>query len=308
MIRIGYFADGPWSHKALEKISRNSDLLVCFIVARYSNPDQILKRWAKKLNIKFFVFKDINKKECLEIFAKFNADLFVSMSFNQIFKKQFLAIPQKGVINCHAGALPFYRGRSILNWVLINDEESFGVTVHFVDEGIDTGDIILQTKHQISDQDNYRTLLDRASTQCADLLYKSLNLINEDNFSKLSQTSIDTRGSYYKQRKIGDEIIRWNQSSRALFNFMRALTFPGPLAKSSLGDQIVFFSSCVIHKSMENKELKPGLIIGVDEKYILVCSADSQIKIPHKSIFTTSKKTEFKQFAIENFEVGMLLG
>ena len=73
------------------------------------------------------------------------------MSFNQIFRKDIINLTPIGIINCHAGKLPFYRGRNILNWVLINDEKEFGITVHFVDEGIDTGDIILQKTFPITD-------------------------------------------------------------------------------------------------------------------------------------------------------------
>ena len=62
--------------------------------------------------------------------------------------------------------LPFYKGRNILNWVLINDEKEFGITVHYVDEGIDTGDIILQETFPIIDSDDYSTLLDKAYEEC----------------------------------------------------------------------------------------------------------------------------------------------
>ncbi|MDR1522244.1 MAG: hypothetical protein LBS28_05280 [Streptococcaceae bacterium] len=85
----------------------------------------------------------MNSKEVINLLKKYNADLFISMSFNQIFKSEIINLPRLKTINCHAGKLPFYRSRNILNWVLINDEKEFGITVHYVDEGIDTGDIIL---------------------------------------------------------------------------------------------------------------------------------------------------------------------
>ena len=66
------------------------------------------------------------------------------MSFNQIFDKELINIPPLGTINCHASKLPFYIGRINLNWILINDEKEFGITLHYVD----TGDIILQ-KHTV---------------------------------------------------------------------------------------------------------------------------------------------------------------
>ena len=77
------------------------------------------------------------------------------MSFDQIFKEEIINIPPLKIINCHAGKLPFYRGRNILNWALINDEKEFGITVHYVDFGIDTGDSILQKNYEITDDDDY---------------------------------------------------------------------------------------------------------------------------------------------------------
>ncbi|MEA1052839.1 formyltransferase family protein [Lamprobacter modestohalophilus] len=84
----------------------------------------------------------------------------------QIFKKSTIERLDLGAINCHAGKLPFYRGRNILNWALINDEEEFGITVHSVDTGVDTGDIIRQQCFPITDADDYSTLLERAYWLC----------------------------------------------------------------------------------------------------------------------------------------------
>ena len=67
------------------------------------------------------------------------------------------------------------QGRNILNWVLINDESEFGITVHYVDEGIDTGDIIKQSTFQITDADDYSTLLEKAYSGCAELLSKAVD-------------------------------------------------------------------------------------------------------------------------------------
>ena len=84
-----------------------------------------------------------------------------------------MSLPKLKTINCHAGKLPFYRGRDILNWVLINDEKEFGITVHYMDEGIDTGDIILQRTFPITDEDSYKTLLERSYDECANILYNT---------------------------------------------------------------------------------------------------------------------------------------
>ena len=182
-MKIGYFADGPWGHNAFNLITKNKDLNILFVCARFDNPDQRLKELALKEGIDFFTEENINNPKFIEKLKKYNCDIFISMSFNQIFKKETYTIPQMGTINCHAGKLPFYRGRNILNWVLINDEKEFGITVHFINEGIDTGDIVLQKTFPINDNDSYKTLLDKAYIECPKLLFNAINLINKNNFS-----------------------------------------------------------------------------------------------------------------------------
>ena len=151
---IGYFADGPWSHKAFDLIISDPEIKIKFICVRYDTKDETLKKLSIKHNIDYLMNSNINNESFLNDLKKYDCDLFVSMSFDQIFKEEIINLPPLKTINCHSGKLPFYRGRNILNWVLINDEKEFGVTVHYIDEGIDTGDIILQDSFAISDLDD----------------------------------------------------------------------------------------------------------------------------------------------------------
>ena len=120
-IRVGYFADGPWSHLAFEKLIKDKTIVVLFIVPRSDTNDDTLKEYANKYNIDYLFPININSFKFIEKVKSYATDLLVSMSFNQIFKTSILEVPKLGVINCHAGRLPYYRGRNILNWVLIND-------------------------------------------------------------------------------------------------------------------------------------------------------------------------------------------
>ena len=233
-IRVGYFADGPWSHLAFEKIIKDKSIEVIFIVPRSDTNDETLKEYCLKHKIDYLYPVSINTPEFIETAKSYNIDLFVSMSFNQIFKSTILAVPKFGVINCHAGKLPFYRGRNILNWALINDDKDFGITVHFVDEGIDTGDIIKQNIYPITDLDDYNSLLKVAYVECAIILYDTIKEIQNGSFRRIIQNTIHPIGFYCGIRGKGDEIINWNQTSRQLFNFIRAINKPGPIATSSL--------------------------------------------------------------------------
>lgn len=278
-LNIGYFADGPWGHRAFDKIIQDETLAIDFVCVRYDKKDSVLMKLAEEHNIDVLYTPNINSDEFLSRLKKYPAKLYVSMSFNQIFKKDIRKIPDKSVINCHAGKLPYYRGRNILNWALINDEKEFGITVHYVDAGIDTGDIILQDTYPITDQDTYKTLLEKAYEACPDILYRAIKLIQEDQVHVTRQDDIDPVGLYCGMRKENDEILDWNQSSRDVFNFIRAITNPGPCANSFInGERIKIISSELIPNAPVYKGI-PGQVLVKGENGLLIKTKDSYIRV-----------------------------
>tara|TARA_Y100001970_G_scaffold294060_1_gene446383 strand:- start:7647 stop:8555 length:909 start_codon:yes stop_codon:yes gene_type:complete len=283
---IGYFADGPWSHKAFDLIIKNPNIEILFIVPRYDTIDNTLKEKAKIHKIDYLSKIKINTSSFYEKAKDYNCDLFVSMSFDQIFKKKIINLPRFKTINCHAGKLPYYRGRNVLNWVLINGEKEFGITVHYIDEGIDTGDIILQKTYPISNKDNYKSLLKLAYDECAEILYNAINLIIKNKHKVIKQSDIDPIGSYCKKRSIGDEIINWNQTSRQLYNFIRAICSPGPSAITYFNHkEIKINESNLIESSHINNKCKvPGSIISKTKYGYIVKTVDSYLEI--KDILT----------------------
>jgi len=279
-LNIGYFADGPWSHEAFKKIILDQEILISFICVRYDTSDITLKKFAQQYNIAYLKHENINSEEFLFQIEKFNCDLFVSMSFNQIFKTKIINLPQFKIINCHAGKLPFYRGRNILNWALINDEKEFGITVHYVDEGIDTGDIILQKNYAICDDDNYSTLLNKAYINCATTLYEALIMFKNGVVKGTKQTDIHPIGFYCTQRKIGDEILDWHQTSREIFNFVRAICKPGPMARAFInGHQIKINKVNLINQAPLYKCIVGAVLHKDKDGVLLVKTKDSFIQI-----------------------------
>ena len=279
MIKIGYFADGPWSHGALDLILESDNFSVEFICARYDSPDQFLKKRALDSNIKFLVLEKVNTESSIKILRGFNCDIFVSMSFNQIFRGNLYRLPPLGTINCHAGKLPFYRGRNILNWALINDEKEFGISVHYVDDGVDTGDLILQRMFPIGDDDDYSSLLSVAYRECPLILFESLKLIYAGSVNRIKQKTIHPIGSIFSQRIIGDEFIDWSMSSRDIFNFVRALATPGPCAQTKIEGQLVYIKKVALLDSAIPYKCIPGGLLAKDGDSFLVKTGDSLIRL-----------------------------
>ena len=278
-MKIGYFADGSWSHLALEKLTQDERLEIAFIVPRFDTQDPVLKEWADKLGIDYLLLENVNSQQSLEKLGRYGADLFVSMSFNQILRSDILDLTPMGFINCHAGELPFYRGRNILNWALINDAKQFGVTVHYIDEGIDTGDIIEQTVVPITDVDIYLTLLERAIVLCADVLYTAVCKLYDGVAERKIQSEIHPVGFYCGRRGVGDEWIDWNWTSRRIFNFIRSISTPGPNAQTYLGDSIVTINRASEIQNAPEYIGTPGEVVGVTDGKMIVKTGDTSICI-----------------------------
>jgi len=278
-INIGYFADGPWAHQAFELLVEDKEVHILFICVRYDTQDSTLKDYAAEYSIDYIKDRNINSDAFFDKVKKYQCDLFVSMSFNQIFKSRIINLPPLKSINCHAGKLPFYRGRNILNWVLINDENEFGITIHFIDDGIDTGDIILQNIYEINDSDNYSTLLQRSYTECAKTLYESIKMIQNENVKVIRQNSIHQIGMYCTQRIEGDEIMDWSKSSRELFNFIRAICKPGPGARTVVnGVEMIINNSEMIADAPRYIGIS-GAVVRVSVDSFVVKTNDSSIRI-----------------------------
>ena len=294
-MNIGYFADGPWAHKALERIVKLPRVTIKFICGRVEKTDEILRSLSTKYNIPFLLTNDINSPDFLKNPLVNSCDLFVSMSFNQIFRKISYNLPPLGTINCHAGKLPYYRGRNVLNWVLINDEKEFGITVHYVDEGIDTGDIIRQKCFNINEEDTYKTLLESAYSSCAELLSLAVCDILNGNINRKSQNSISPLGLLCTGRGPGDEKLNWQQNSRDIFNFVRAISFPGPGATCYLNNNEVkinklkFFTNAPVYKGIPGSILAKhgnGFLVKTKDSYVYLTDWESHVPLRVGDRFT----------------------
>ena len=279
VLKIGYFADGPWAHGALKLLVDDPGIEIVFICARFGRPDEYLRKQALEIGVEFFVIENVNQQEFIDAIKAFDADLFVSMSFDQILRKPLYSLPPMGTINCHAGKLPSYRGRNVLNWVLINDEKEFGITVHYIDDGVDTGDVILQSTFTIDDTDDYASLLKKAFSECPLILHQAIQALQTGNAQRIKQSTISNPVLICTQRMPGDEFIDWNCTSREIFNFVRALSDPGPKATTHIGsnqvkiNRVQFIPNACVYKGI------PGAILSKENDGFLVKTGDSYLQI-----------------------------
>ncbi len=278
-LKIGYFGDGPWAHDALKRLLADKHLQVVFVSPRFRNPDPVLTSIAKEAGVEVLIQENVNAPESLGRIRGFSPDLLVSMSYDQIVRQDLIKLAPLGFINCHAGKLPFYRGRNILNWALINNEKSFGVTVHYIDDGIDTGPIIAQKVVPIDPDDDYGSILKKAQAQCGPLLHSAIDLLRRGRAKPRAQSKIHPVGFYCGRRRAGDELIDWGWTSARIHHFVRGVAPPAPAARTHLeGREIAILKTAVIAKAPIYIGC-PGEIVGRDAVSTVVKTGDSTLRI-----------------------------
>ena len=280
MIKFGYFGDGPWSHRALQTLLADTRFRLAFVVARFSRDEPVLRGFAAAADVPFLRPKNVNSDEFLETVAPLSADLFVSMSYDQIFRGRLIRLPRLGVVNCHAGELPRYRGRNVLNWAIINGEDHFGVSVHYIDEGIDTGDLIAQRRVPIAPDDTYLEVLEKAFPACAETLHAALVDVAENRVTRTSQSG---PGFYCGMRRDGDEWLEWSWPTKRIHDFIRGIAPPAPGARTVLqrpkGDvQLALLRSRLIPGAPAYYGT-PGEVIGINARGVVVKTGDTCLEV-----------------------------
>ena len=152
-----------------------------------------------------------------------------------------------------------------------------------------------QKKRRIFDNDDYSTLLRKAENLCAECLYEAIGKIESGNFKRIKQKSIHPNGSYFFKRKKGDEIINWNSSSRDIFNFVRALSDPGPCAQTFHNKKILKLRRVKIPKIRNVYKGKPGEVVLKRNKYVFIKTEDSVIKLSLEDSLSTKNQNKFRK-------------
>ena len=140
-----------------------------------------IKKIAISHNIPVFTPEKIkNNINFIKALKSFNSDVFIVIAYGKILSKEILSIPKYGCWNAHASILPRWRGAAPIQWSLLRGDEFTGVGIIKMDEGLDTGDVLIEEKIQINNSDNFQTLSLSLSTLSSNLIYKSLEIIAED--------------------------------------------------------------------------------------------------------------------------------
>ncbi|MBR1781437.1 MAG: methionyl-tRNA formyltransferase [Oscillospiraceae bacterium] len=199
-------------------------------------------------------------------------ELIVVAAYGKILPKRILDCPEKGCINVHSSLLPRYRGAAPINWAILNGEDETGVTIMYMAEGLDTGDIISQRATPIDPNESVETLHDRLAALGASLLSETVVSIADGTATRRPQDDAQSNYAPMLNRELSP--VDFTRSARQIHDQIRGLV-PWPAACMEVeGLSLKLFASDL---PGEESELPPGTILGADKKGMRIVCGDGKV-------------------------------
>ncbi|MBQ1403768.1 MAG: methionyl-tRNA formyltransferase [Lachnospiraceae bacterium] len=229
---------------------------------------------ADKWGIPVFSPVRVKRPEAVERLREEAPDLIVVAAFGQILSKEILDLPRFGCVNVHASLLPKYRGAAPIQWAVINGEEKSGVTIMQMDEGLDTGDILLQEEIPLEAGETGESLYNKMAKLGGELLVKALPMIEEGTLKPVKQD--DEASTYASMLKKEMGCIDWNMPADKIERLVRGLnSWPGAYTFMN-GKMLKIWGSAVTDMQAQGE---PGTVAGTDKKAIYVNCKDSVLAL-----------------------------
>lgn len=209
-----------------------------------------------------------------ELLSAMQLDVIIEVGWSLKIPKHILDIPKFGTVGIHNSLLPEFHGPASLNWALIWDFNKWGCTLFYLEEDFDDGDIIYQGSFHISDSDDINTLFSKSDSVAWNLIYRFLSHLPNGKIPRVAQDK--TKISRTRKRTPADGSIDWTDSTREIFNLVRALRSPYPNAFSFINGEKIKFNCAVEAKGFSGI---PGTILEIAEENILVATGDGAIHL-----------------------------
>jgi len=244
--------------------------------------ESAVKEFAKSSCIPVLQPDNLKDPEFLTALKSFNGNIFIVVAFRKL-PEEVWKMPAMGTINLHASLLPDYRGAAPINHVIINGETQTGLTTFFIDDKIDTGNILLREALPIFPFENAGDLHDRMAKEGARLVIKTLSGIADNSVKPQAQSLFITQESKLKTApKIfpNDCIIDWNQEVIRIHNLVRGLS-PSPGARSSLKNNNSSLSFKILESIPEYEvhNLSPGTISSDGKHFLKIACQDGFLNV-----------------------------
>lgn len=244
-------------------------------------------------------------EEFINKIKELKPDVIVVVAYGKILPKELLDIPKFGSINVHGSLLPKLRGAAPIQWSVLNGDKITGITTMFMDEGMDTGDMILQEELEIGEDENVGEVWDRMGDLGADLLEKTISNLEQVKAQLPNPKNLDEvkklmgarkqEGEYTLAPMLDKEMskIDWNKTSQEIHNLVRGLN-PIMGTYTFFGEKKIKIWKTELLKE-DSRKGKPGEVIAADKKELVIATEDGIIKIIELQ-GENAKKMDYRSF------------
>jgi len=281
-MKVVFLGSSDFAVPSLEALLKKHEVLAVFTQpdrkkgrALHMAPTPV-KEFALSKNLEVFGTENINAE--IARLEKFNADIFVVVSFGQKLSREILSLPKSFCVNVHASLLPRLRGAGPINWAIINSDSVSGVTVMRMNERMDAGDIILSKSVEIKDEDDSMLLSKKLARAGAQALAEAMDQIAR---GKAVFTPQDEREvTFARKLNKEDGKINWKNSAGSIYNQVRGL-LPWPCAYAHYQGKFIKILKTRTLASLRGTGLEdPGQIVGIEKgKGIIVAAGKGELLI-----------------------------
>ncbi len=248
----------------------------------------------------------VREEDFVEKLRAIAPDVIVVVAFGQILPESILNIPKYGCINVHASLLPAYRGAAPIQWAVIDGLTESGVTTMYMEKGLDTGDIILQSKLSLAPDETGGSLFNKLAKEGADLLVKTLTMLEDGTATRSKQD--ESQSSYAKMLTKDMGCLDFTQDAVTLERLIRGLN-PWPSAYTRIQNKTLkIYVAEIVSEDMISSEMASGSVIAVDKKSFTVRCGKGALRILNLQL-EGKKRMETSAFLLGyKVEKGMQLG
>lgn len=233
-----------------------------------------VKQFALDNGIDVIQPKSLRVDETYNLIKEYNPDLIVVVAYGMIIPKNIIDIPKFGIINVHSSLLPKYRGAAPIHAAIINGDDKTGVSIMYISEGLDEGDVILTKETPIYLEDNLGTLHDRLKVLGAEGVKETIKLMEENKVIRHPQDN--SLATFVKPIKKEETKIDFNDKSINIFNKIRGMN-PFPVAYTTLNDKVLKLYDSMYVEYIGDEI--PGTVIYLGKEGIKVKTSDGAIFI-----------------------------
>jgi methionyl-tRNA formyltransferase len=231
LVFFGYHNVGYFCLQALIEMCRDLGDEIAAVVTHADHPRENLwfasvRDLAHRHHLPVYQPEDPNDPAFVAALARLEPDFLFSCYYRHMLKKPLLELPRRGALNLHGSLLPRYRGRVPVNWVLVHGETETGVTLHYMEEKADRGDIVAQEAVPIASDDTAYTLFAKITAAAVAVMRRAYPELRAGRAPRIPQDH--SRASYFGGRTPEDGRIDWHRPAQEIYNLIRAVTYPYP--------------------------------------------------------------------------------